>query len=230
MLSGGIGYDADPRNRNGSGAQCRRPVESPARPPRRRTLRPRRRRALGWARPGLRALERAADRVLTWHERARQRRQLEMPERPHAARHRSHACRRPCGGHQAVLAALTRGEDSVRKPMDRGRAAGYLQPVKAGWETPDAGPQRRHRRAARAGAQGAARGRGDPRPGARGQGGRGLGAGARLEQLSRDRRDRALGQPRRQHAQARQPDRPHPRRDPHGAGAGRAAARRSCRI
>ena len=34
-------------------------------------------RALGWARSGLRLLERAADLVLGWQERARQRRQLE---------------------------------------------------------------------------------------------------------------------------------------------------------
>ncbi len=34
-------------------------------------------RALRWARSGLRALERACDRLLTWQERAQQRRQLE---------------------------------------------------------------------------------------------------------------------------------------------------------
>ena len=34
-------------------------------------------RALGWARSGLRRLERAADLVLGWQERAQQRRQLE---------------------------------------------------------------------------------------------------------------------------------------------------------
>ena len=139
-------------------------------------------------------------------------------ERPHAARHRPDPGRRAGRGHQAVLAALSLA------PKDAAPETDGPRPRRRAICSRQAGGGRRCWTASAVTDELRARVRAelpeveeirDPELRAKVVEAWALALAA--SSFGAIARDRALGQSRRQHAQARQPDRPHPRRHAHGA-------------